>query len=117
MKEFDRIMSGQLDNHSSSVCSHSSDDNNEPDLQQTLIEESRLRRLNRIRLMRLKQAQQRYKRKPKKVSVTALLKQISHDRQTAIKDVVVIDLVEPNQSTGMYLLSIYVYISDVIILQ
>ena len=106
MKEFDRIMSGQLDNPSSSVNNHSSDDNDEPDLQQTLIEESRLRRLNRIRLMRFKKDQQRYKRKPKKVSVTALLKQINHDRQTAIKDVVVIDLVEPNQTTGMYLISI-----------
>ena len=116
MKEFDRIMSGQLDNPSSSVNSHSSDDNDEPDLQQTLIEESRQRRLNRIRLMRFKQAQQRYKRKPKKVSVTALLKQISHDRQTAIKDVVVIDLVEPNQTTGMYLISIYFYVSKFIIL-
>ena len=116
MKEFDRIMSGQLDNPSSSVNSHSSDDNDEPDLQQTLIEESRQRRLNRIRLMRFKKAQQRYKRKPKKVSVTALLKQINHDRQTAIKDVVVIDLVEPNQTTGMYLISIYFYVSKFIIL-
>ena len=116
MKEFDRIMSGQLDNPSSSVNSHSSDDNDEPDLQQTLIEESRQRRLNRIRLMRFKKDQQRYKRKPKKVSVTALLKQISHDRQTAIKDVVVIDLVEPNQTTGMYLISIYFYVSKFIIL-
>ena len=80
MKEFDRIMSGQLDNHSSSVCSHSSDDNDEPDLQQTLIEESQLRRLNCIRLMQLKQAQPRYGRQTKKVSVTALLKQINHDR-------------------------------------
>ena len=52
MKEFDRIMSGQLDNPSSSVNSHSSDDNDELDLQKTLIEESRLRHLNRISLMR-----------------------------------------------------------------
>ena len=41
MKEFDRIMFGQLDNPSSSVDSYLSDDNNDPDLQQTLIEESR----------------------------------------------------------------------------
>ena len=54
MKEFDRIMSGQLDNPSSSVYSHSSDDNDEPDLQQTLIEESWLRLLNCKRLMQLK---------------------------------------------------------------
>ena len=80
MKEFDRIMSGQLDNPSSGVDSYLSDDNDKPDLQQTLIEESRQRRLNRIRLMRLKQAQQRYRPKTKKVSVTALLKQINHDR-------------------------------------
>ena len=116
MKEFDRIMSGQLDNPSSSVYSHSSDDNDEPDLQQTLIEESRQRRLNRIRIMRYKLDQKRYKRKPKKVSVTAILKQMNHDRQTAVNDVVVIDLVEPNQSTGMYLISISLYISNILIL-
>ena len=38
MKEFDRIMSGQLDSPSSSVDSYLSDDIDEPDLQQTLIE-------------------------------------------------------------------------------
>ena len=116
MKEFDRIMSGQLDNPSSSVYSHSSDDNDEPDLQQTLIEESRQRRLNRIRIMRYKLDQKRYKRKPKKVSVTAILKQMNHDRQTAVNDVVVIDLVEPNQTTGMYLISISFYVSKILIL-
>ena len=116
MKEFDRIMSGQLDNPLSNVYSHSSDENNEPDLQQTLIEESRQRRLNRIRLMRFKKSQQRYKRKPKKISVTAILKQINHDRQIAVNDVVVIDLVEPNQTTGMYLISISFYISNILIL-
>ena len=41
MKEFDRIMSGKLDNPLSSVDSYLSDDIDEPDLQQTLIEESR----------------------------------------------------------------------------
>ena len=74
MKEFDHIMSGQLDNPSSSVKSYLSDDNDKPDLQKTPIEESRQRRLNCIRLMWLKQAQQRYKCKTKKVSVRALLK-------------------------------------------
>ena len=54
MKEFDCIMSGQLDNPSSSVDSYLSDDIDEPDLQQTLIEESRQRYLNRMRLMRFK---------------------------------------------------------------
>ena len=44
MKEFDRIMSGQLNNPLSSVDSYLSDDNDEPDLQQTLIEEARQRR-------------------------------------------------------------------------
>ena len=116
MKEFDRIMSGQLDNPSSSVYSHSSDDNDEPDLQQTLIEESRQRRLNRIRIMRYKLDQKRYKRKPKKVSVTAILKQMNHDRQTAVNDVVVIDLVEPNQTSGMYPIFIWFYITNIIIL-
>ena len=38
MKEFNCIMSGQLDNSSSSVYSYLSDDNDEPDLQQTLSE-------------------------------------------------------------------------------
>ena len=44
-------MSGQLDNPSSSVDCYLSDDNNEPGLQQTLIEESRQIRLNHIRLI------------------------------------------------------------------
>ena len=57
MKEFDCIMSRQLDNPSSSVDSYLSDDNEVPNLQQTLIEESRKRCLNRMRLIRLKQAQ------------------------------------------------------------
>ena len=62
MKEFDRIMPGQPDIPSPSVESYLNDDNDEPDLQQPLIEEARQRSLNRLRLMRLKQAQQRYKR-------------------------------------------------------
>ena len=60
MKEFDLIMSGQLDNPSSSVNNYLSDDIDEPDLQQTLIKESGQRHLNCVRLMQLKQAQQRY---------------------------------------------------------
>ena len=40
LKEFDCIMSGQLDNPSSSVDSYLCDDNDKPELQQTLIEES-----------------------------------------------------------------------------
>ena len=51
MKEFDCIMSVQLDNPLSSVDTYLSDDNDKPDLQKTLIEESRQRGLNRIRLM------------------------------------------------------------------
>ena len=35
MKEFDCIVSGQLDNPSSNVESYLSDDNDKPDLQQT----------------------------------------------------------------------------------
>ena len=51
MKEFDCIMSEQIDNCSSSADSYLSDDIDEPDFQQILIEESRQRPLNRIRLM------------------------------------------------------------------
>ena len=108
MKKFDRIMSGQLDNDSSSVKSCVSDDDDEPDLQKILSEESRQRRLNRKRLIQLKQAQQRYKRKTKKVSVTALFKQIIHDCQVSINDVVVIDLV--NQMATVVCIS-YAFIS------
>ena len=57
MKEIDHIMSGQLDNPLSSVHIYLIDYIDEPDLQQTLIEESWQRRLNRMRLMRLKQVQ------------------------------------------------------------
>ena len=41
MKEFDCFMSGQLDNPLSSVDSYLSDDNDKPDLQKPLIEETR----------------------------------------------------------------------------
>ena len=51
MKEFDRIMSAQLDNPSSSVDGYLTYDNDKPDLKQTLIEETRQRRLNHIRLI------------------------------------------------------------------
>ena len=44
-------MSEQVDNPFFSVKSYLSDDNDKPDLQQTLIEESHQRRLNCIRLM------------------------------------------------------------------
>ena len=54
MKEFDHIMSGQLDNPCSSVESYLSDYYDEPNLHQTLIEESGQRRLNCITLMQLK---------------------------------------------------------------
>ena len=102
MKEFDCIMSGQLNNPLSGVDSYLSDDIDKPDLQQTLIEESRQRCLNCIWSIQSKQAQQKYKRKTKKVSITALLKQIKHDCQASINYVVVIDLVKPNHNSGTY---------------
>ena len=52
-----------------------------------------------------------------KVTVTALLKQINHDCQASINDVVIIDLVEPNHNSGRYQLCFYFYIFDVIILK
>ena len=67
--------------------------------------------------MRLKQAQKWYRRKTKKSSVTALLKQINHDGQASINDVVVIDLVEPNCNSGTQQLCFYFYIYDPFILQ
>ena len=42
-------MSGQLDNPMSNVDNYLSNDSDKPGLQQTLIEESRQRRLNRIK--------------------------------------------------------------------
>ena len=113
MKEFDCIMSGKFDNPSPSIDSYLSDDNDEPDLQRALIEELRQRRLNRIRLMRLKQAQQKNRRKTKNVSITALLKQINHDCQAVINDVVVIDLVEPkSQLWYVSVMLLFLYFSS-----
>ena len=51
--------------------------------------------------MQLKQDQQSYRHKTKRVSATALLKQINNDCQALINDVVVIDLVEPNHNSGI----------------
>ena len=73
------IMSGQLDDPSSSFKSNLSDDNDKPDLQKNLIEESRQRHLYHKKSMQLKQAHQRYEHKTEKKSVTALLKEFNID--------------------------------------
>ena len=117
IKEFGHIISGHLDNPNSSVSSYLSDDNDKPDLQIILIEESCPRYLNQNRLIQLKLAQQKHKRKTKKASVTTLLKQINRDCQASINNVVVIDLVEPNHNSDMYQLCTYFHISDIITLQ
>ena len=64
VKFFDSIMTGQL-NQVSSIARESNklSDDDEPDLQQILIEEARQRRLNKKRLLKLKQAKLRYKQK------------------------------------------------------
>ena len=51
------------------------------------------------------------------ISLSVLLKQINHDCQASINNVVVIDLVEPNGNSEMYQLYIHYYIFDIIILQ
>ena len=79
MKEFNYIMSGQLDNPSSSIKNNLSDYDDKLVLQKILIEESCQRHLNCMRLMQMRHAQLRNKHKTKKVSVTALIKQFTND--------------------------------------
>ena len=65
----------QVSNNSRSSNALSDDD--EPDLQQTLIEEAHQRWLNQKRLLKLKQAKLRYKPKLRKISVSGSLKEFN----------------------------------------
>ena len=70
IKFFDSIMIGQLNQvPNNSRQSNELSDDDEPDLQQTLIAEARQHWLNRKRLLKLKQAKLKYKPKLRKISV------------------------------------------------
>ena len=78
MKYFDSIMTGQLNQvTNNSRPSFVLSDDDEPDLQQILVEEARQRRLNRRRLLKLKQTKLKYKPKFRKISVSGLLKEFN----------------------------------------
>ena len=70
MSYFDSIMTGQLNQVTNSARQiNELSDDDEPDLQQILIEEARQCRLNLMRVIKLKQAKLKYKPKFWKISV------------------------------------------------
>ena len=102
MKYFDSIMTGQLNQVSNkSNQSNELSDNDEPDLQQILIEEARQRRLNRMRLLRLKQAKLRYKPKFRKISVSGLLKEFNQRNTDCAEHPNVVNLLDIDEINGM----------------
>ena len=73
MKYFNSIMTGQLNQvTNNSRPSNALSDDDEPDLQQVLIEEACQRRLNQKRILKMKQAKLIYKPEFRKISVSGL---------------------------------------------
>ena len=78
MNYFDSIMTGQLNQvTNNSRQSNELSDDDEPDLQQILIEEARQRQLNQKRLLKLKQTKLKNKPKFRKILVSRLLKEFN----------------------------------------
>ena len=86
MKFFNSIMTGQLNQVSNkSWQSNELSDDDEPDLQQILIEEARQRWSKQKRLLKLKQAKLNYKPKFWKISVSGLFKEFyEHHTDSAV---------------------------------
>ena len=78
MKYFYSTMAGQLHQVSNnSRPSNELSDDDEPHLQQVLVDEARQRQLNQKRLLQLKQTRLIYKPKFRKISVSGLLKEFN----------------------------------------
>ena len=104
MKYFDSIMTGQHNQVSNnSKRSNQLSDCDEPDLQQILIEEARLRRLNRKRLLKLKQAKSRDKPKFRKISVSRLLKEFNQQDTDCVVHSNSVNLLDVDKINGMFI--------------
>ena len=100
MNYFDSIMTGQLNQvTNNSRKSNELSDDDEPDLQQVLIEEACQRRLNQKSLLKMKQAKLKYKPKFRKISVSGLLKEFNQRHSDSAGN--------PNSATLLDLNKIY----------
>ena len=82
-------------------------DDDEPDLQQVLIEEACQRRLNQKSLLKMKQAKLKYKPKFRKISVSGLLKEFNQRHTDSAGHPNSVTLLDINQIYGMYTLFFY----------
>ena len=104
MSYFDSIMTGQLNQVTNSARQiNELSDDDEPDLQQILIEEARQRRLNRKRLLKLKQAKSRRKPKFRKTSVSCLLKEFNQQDTDCVVHSNTVNLLEIDKINGMFI--------------
>ena len=79
----------------------------EPDLQQILIEEACQRWLKQKRLLKLKQAKLKYKLKFRKISVPALFKEFNQQHTDSACHPYSAALLDINEICGMYILFFY----------
>ena len=82
-------------------------DDDEPDLQQDLIEEAHQRRLNQKSLLKLKQAKLKNKPKFRKISVSGLLKEFHQRHIHSAGHPNSVTLLDINEIYGMYTLFFY----------
>ena len=108
MSYFDSIMTGQLNQVTNSARQiNELSDDDEPDLQQILIEEARQRRLNRKSILKMKQAKLKNKRKFRKISVSGLLKEFNQQDTDSAGHPNSVTLLDINESCGKYILFFY----------
>ena len=105
MNYFDSIMTGQLNQvTNNSRPSNELSDDDEPDLQQILVEEACQRRWNWKRVLELKQTKLKYKPKFRKISVSGLLKEFNQQHTDSAGHPNSVTLLDVNEICGMYIL-------------
>ena len=82
-------------------------DDDEPDLQQVLIEKARQRRFTRKSLLKLKQTKLKYKPKFRKILVAGLLKEFSQQHTDCAGHPNSVTLLDINEIYGTYILFFY----------
>ena len=108
MNIFDCIMTGQLNQvTNNSRPNNVASDDDEPDLQQILVEEASQRHLNRKRLLKLKQTKLKYKPKFRKISSSGLLKEFNQRHTDSAGHPNSATLLDINEIFGMNILFFY----------
>ena len=101
-------MTGQLNQvTNNSRKSNGLSDDDEPDLQQVLIEDARQRRVKQKSLLKLKQTKLKNKPKFRKISVSGLLKEFHQRHIHSAGHPNSVTLLDINEIYGMYTLFFY----------